>query len=496
MIFDKLAGKIGNKYAALILIFSAVLLAVLIIAGATLIPTVFTKIDLTANEMYTLSDETLDLIKSVDEEVTIYLVADPGEVNEGIKTFLERYAGKSKHITLKMLDPTLDAEELFKYSGDTPPANSIVVKTDARYKMIPYYDLFYYGEDAYEYAYQTYTQYVNAGLISSSSLSFNDYLKSIAVYEGCYSGYEYEESVNAAIRYVTSDSLKKIYLLAGHEEDSPSFDVYNTITNYGIELNRINADKIDIPADTDLLLLFPNSDITSAERERLSAYMKNGGKIFMVTTQGVDCRTLYELVKEYGVETDGKYLCEDNVNYNYGEMPAYTLPDITDDGLAVLLEERAASVLLAGTHGITLTETPVAGVTVTPLFTTSPECYTTGDTVNYKYADGVDVRKTRYTGVKALNENGGGIVWISSPTILFEEYTVYTNGGNLLTLTYYINLLTENECPEPIPAVMLASGSVNVPKWFTYTFATVFCGIVPLTLVGYAVVRKKLKDEE
>ncbi len=490
MFYDKLSRKTGEKNAALIIIFSVVLIAALILVGVKLIPTVYTKLDLSANSMYTLSPETENLIASVDKEIIIYLIASPGEENEGVKTFLERYAGKSKNITLKTLDPVADAEEIYKYSGSTPPSNSIVVKTENRYKMIPYYDLFYYGEDAYNYAYMIYAQYRNAGYIDSS-LSFDSYLKKYAVYDGCYSGYEYEESINAAIRYVTSDSLKKIYLLAGHEEDSPSFDVYNHITNFGFELTRINAEKIDIPSDADLLLLFPNTDISTTEKNKLLEYMKNGGKILLVTAQGGEYGTLNTLLKEYGVVSDGKYLCEDNENYNFEKIPAYTIPDVSDEGLAELLDERAATVLLAGTTGITLTETQPAGITVKPLLTTSPESYTTDDIVDYKFDAAKDVRKVRYTGVSATNENGGGFVWISAPSVLYEDYTVYTNGGNLLTLTYYINSLTENTYPEPVPAVMLTSAKTDVPKWFIYTFASVFCGAVPLGLVGFGLLRKR-----
>ncbi len=490
MFFDKLSRKTGEKNAALIIIFSLILIAALILVGVKLIPTVYTRLDLSANSMYTLSPETEKLISSVDEDVTLYLIAPLGEENDGVKTFLERYSGKSRHITFKTLDPVADEEEIYKYSGSTPPSNSIVVKTETRYKLIPYYELFYYGEDAYNYAYQIYAQYRNAGYINSS-LSFDDFLKKYAVYDGCYSGYEYEESINAAIRYVTSDTLKKVYLLAGHEEDSPSFDVYNHITNFGIELTRINAEKIDIPADTSLLLLFPNTDISAVEKDKLSEYMKNGGKVLLVTTQGVEYGTLNTLLKEYGVESDGKYLCEDNEYYNFEKIPAYTVPDISDEGLADLLEAQAGTVLLAGTTGITLTETLPAGITVKPLLTASPECYTTGDTVNYKFDAATDTRKLRYTGVSAMNENGGGFVWISAPSVLYEDYTVYTNGGNLLTLTYYINTLTENDYPEPIPAIMLASAKADAPKWFIYTFASVFCGALPLGLIGYAVVRKR-----
>ena len=490
MIFDKLSRKIGSKNATLVIIFSLILISALILVGVKLIPSTVTRLDFSANSMYTLSPETEKMISELDEDVTIYLISAPGEENDGVRTFLERYACKSKRITLRSLDTVADANEIFKYSGSTPPSNSIVVKTESRYKMIPYYDLFYINADAYNYAYPIYSQYYNAGVID---VSFNEYMKSYAVYDGIYSGYEYEESINSAIRFVTSDSLKKVYQLVGHQENAPSYDVYNHITGYGIELTKLNADRNEIPDDASLLLLFPNEDITLKEKQRISDYVEGGGKILLITVHGGDYKYLNELLYEYGVESDGKYLCEDNVNYNFGEVPAYTVPDISDEGLAAVLEAQAGSVLLAETTGITLTETLPEGITVTPLLTTSPESYTTDDIAYYKFDSEKDTRKVRYTGVSAFNENGGGFIWISSPTVLYEEFTVYTNGGNLLALTYYINTLTENSYVEPLPAVMLASASMNAPKWFIYTFASVFCGVIPLSLIGFAVIRKKKK---
>lgn len=492
MFFDKLSHKLGSKIATLIIIFSLVVVASLILLGVKLIPSTVTRPDLSANSMYTLSPETEKMIAELDKNVTIYLISAPGEENEGIRTFLERYACKSKKITLKSLDTVADAEEIYNYSGSTPPSNSVVVKTDERYKLIPYYDLFYYGEDAYNFALQVYVQYYNAGVIDSS-IGFMDFFKNYAVYDGCYSGYEYEESINSAIRHVTSESLKKIYLLAGHDEDAPSFDVYNHITNFGIALSRINIGKVDIPSDASLLLLFPNTDISLTEKEKILEYMANGGKILLVTTYGGGNTNIEAVLKEYGLETDGKYLCEDNENYNFEGKTAYTVPDISDEGLADTLAERGGTLLLAGTGGITFTAEKPEGITLTPLLTTSPESFTTDDTTNYKFDAEKDTRKTRYTGVSAMNENGGGVVWISSPSVLYEEYNIYTNGGNLLALTYYINMLTENSYEEPVSAVMLASARMDAPKWFVYTFASIVCGVIPLSLIGFAVIRKKKK---
>ena len=493
MIFDKLSAKVGSKNATLIVIATVILIAALILIGVKLIPSILTKLDLSSNSMYTLSAETEKLINSVDEKVTIYLISEPGEENAGIRTFLERYACKSKNIQFKSLDTVADADEIYNYSGSTPPSNSVVVKTEKRYKLIPYYDLFYFGNDSYNYAYQLYAQYRSSGIIDSS-LSFDSYLKNIAVYDGVYTGYEYEESINSAIRYVTSDSLKKLYLLAGHNEAHPSFDVYNQITNLGMELTRINAEKTDIPADTSLLLLFPNTDISLIEKQKISEYMNNGGKILLITTYGVKYTYLSEILKDYGLESDWKYLCEDNENYNFEDLAAFTVPDVSDEGLAALLEERAASLLLDSTNGITLSETLPSGITVTPLLTTSPESYTTDDFESYKFNSATDKRGLRYTGVSATNENGGGLIWLSSPSILYEDYNVYNGGGNLIALTYFLNQLTENAPTEPIPAIMLASATLTPPKWFIYTFTSLFCGVIPIGLIGYALISKRKRS--
>lgn len=489
MIFDKLSKKLGVRLATLMTAFTVSLAAVLVLVLVKLIPSLYTRLDLSSNSMYTLSEETERLISDIDEDITIYLISEEGEENAGIRTFLERYACKSKHITVRSLDAEKDADEIYKYSGSTPPSNSVVVESEKRYKLIPYYDLFYFGEEAYSYAYQSYYQYRSAGYLSNVTLT--EYMKNYAVYDGCYSGYEYESRVTAAIRYVTSDSLKKVYQLVGHEEDAPSFDVYNQISELGIDLSKINADKTDIPSDAELILLFPNTDMTENEVERLSEYMKNGGKVLLVTSYGVENERLMSLLSEYGLESDGKYLCEDNENYNYGGTPAYIVPDISDAGLADAMEEQAGTLLLAGTTGITIKESRPEGITFKPLLTASPESYTTDDLTDFKFDSEKDTRGVRYTGVSAMNENGGGVVWISSPSVLYEDYTVFTNGGDILVLNYYINYLTENVFEAPIPTVSLSTSILEVPNWFIYTFVVFLCGVLPFGLVGFAIARKR-----
>jgi hypothetical protein len=224
--------------------------------------------------------------------------------------------------------------------------------------------------------------------------------------------------------------------------------------------------------------------------------MNDGGRVLLLTSYGVDYKNLYSMLSEYGVQSDNKYLCEDNKNYNLSDTPAYIIPDVTDSLLAEALEKESATVLLSGATGIYLTGSEENGITVKPLLTTSPEAYTTENVTDFKFNEEKDTRKTMYAGVSAINQKGGGVVWLSSSAFAYEEYTVFTDGGNLITFMHYINMLLENSPTEKIPPVTAFPSTLSVPKWFIYSFVFVFCVILPVSVMTVPLIIKKVKNKK
>ena len=495
MIYKKLSDKLGIKksaYAAVISALAIILAAVLIISLTAIIPSHVSKLDLTSNKMYTLTDTSLSILAALDTDITIYLLSYSGEENETIRVFLERYAGKSDKINITPLDIEGDAAIIKNYTSQTPESNSIIVVSAEKYRYIPYYQLFSYSSNAYYSAYSIYIQYYQTGAITAS---FTDFMKYYAPYAGIYDGYSYELQITSAISYVSGGELTSLYMMLGHSEEGLSEDIANRIAIDGIELLPLNADTEDIPQNADCILLMPAKDITEKEYEKLKAYINNGGKLMLVTTYYKETKfdNLLRLTEEYGLTSDlNAYLCEDNENYNYSGYPELIIPDISDVPLADLLgtDQSSSRVLLGGGTGIKASEVLPDGITVKPILTSSPDAYTKKNTDNGLAFDAeTDIRSLYYTGVSASNQNGGALVWFSSGAIIYDDYDIYTNFGNKLTFMHYLNSLTGNEGGPDIAPVESVNTVIDAGTPFIYTFLALFCILIPAALIVFAVIK-------
>ncbi len=492
---DKLISKFGRKNSRVIL--SAVIIALVIITLATvtlsaLIPSSIGKFDITKNNMYTLSDLSRQIASDITGEIKLYLVASESTQNTTIKTIMERYAKENSGIKVELLDP--ESSTVSKYYSGTPETNSIIVASDIRGLYIPYLDLFNYTPEAYDNTYYVYTYYYNQGIITCS---FTEFLYTYAPSLGLYDGFSYELRITSALKYVSEQELETVYMMLGHSEEGVSSDIANRLALDLFNFRPLTLkDGTEIPENADCILLMPMAEITEYEYNQLSEYLKNGGKLTLVTsyTTKNNFENLLKLTGEFGLTTNfDRYLCEDDENYNLMKYPELIVPDISDKALADYLEENKATVLLGGSNGITTIETE--GITFNPLLTTSPKAYekeVPENSTDLKFNEETDVRGSYYTGIRADNSSGGSIVWISSGALTSDVYDCYTGRGNKLTFMNIIKTLTESPGAPDVAVTQASSAAISVEPGYMYTVLAIFAVLAIGTItVGVFVVRKK-----
>ncbi len=176
-------GLPGGGYsvaAAAIVVFLAVVANILVNA----LPASVTQLDTTAGTLYTLSQETEDILDGLEQDVTIYWIVQSGQEDETLGTLLDRYAARGDYVTLETIDPDVSPNFLQEYVSGTVYNNSLIVESGDRNTYVSY-------EDIYEYSYSS------------------DY----SSYDVSFAG---ESSLTSAIDYVLSDTLPKLYTLTGH----------------------------------------------------------------------------------------------------------------------------------------------------------------------------------------------------------------------------------------------------------------------------------------
>lgn len=190
---------------------SVVVLAIAVVFNLVVgkLPAQYRNVDLSQTKLSTIGDTTKELVSNLDQDVTIYQIAESGSENETIQKLLERYEGLSSHVKVETMDPVLHPNFVSEYTDDDLASNSLIVVGENRSKVIPYADMFESTINYQTYQYET-------------------------------TGFDGEGQVTSAISYVTTDSLPVMYTITGHEEATMTDDMKSAIEKENIEMKDLN----------------------------------------------------------------------------------------------------------------------------------------------------------------------------------------------------------------------------------------------------------------
>ena len=281
------------------------------------------EVDMTQNRLFTLSDQTIQVVNDLATDITVYQIATTGRENQLIDSVLERYARRSQHIKLATLDPERNPGLASKYEeeGQVRPGG-LIVDGGERFRMISQFDIFN----------------VNMQTRQANSLSL-------------------EQELTSALLYVTTGDLPTVYVLEGHGEMSlfqlglPGVNVRELLDNenYVVEsLDLVSRDEI--PEDADVLLIVePEQDLTAAETERLDTWLRAGGRA-VFALQGArrtELPNLAELLAGFGVRLTSGIIVEASGRHT-PDSPAFLVPEMTNhDIVSPMRSARLFTVLPA-----------------------------------------------------------------------------------------------------------------------------------------------------
>ncbi len=304
--YRKKTFRIGMYTTAITCVVLAIVIFInLIVSG---LPSDKVKFDTTSEEIYTISEQTEKIVKGIDTDVTIYLIASETTYDTALYEFLERYRALNSHIKIELKNPVLYPDFSKEYTDENVSENSIIVVSGQSSRYIAY-----------------------------SSIYTTSYSSDYSSVEYTFNG---ESALTSAINYVTSDDLPMVYLLQGHGE--AAFESYSsTITGY-ISDENITTGELSllktgsIPDDADaIIILDPTSDMSSDELNMLTDYISSGGRVMLIsgsiTSDMVNFTALANfcgLTPVEGIVAEGDdYYC---YMYNTYLLPDYGYHTITE----------------------------------------------------------------------------------------------------------------------------------------------------------------------
>ena len=470
-----------SVFATLILIGIVVLINVAVNA----VPKRYTEIDTTTMKLYTLSDETKDLVKSLDKDITLYwLTTDPDET---IGNLLDRYEGLSSHVSVVQIDPEENPTFISKYDLSYYSNNSVIVDGGDRFRYVKNTEI--YVTD-YDYTDLEYFNY------------YGEY-RAIESFDG-------EGAITSAINYVKYAILPKMYYTTGHGETTLEKEYRN-----GLELENVELEELllvssgEVPEDCDILLVnCPTGDFSDEDMAAVQAYLDRGGRMVLITSpeqkEGQRPNIQALMAAYHVIEQSGIIVESDSKLYQSG-YPIYLLPRLQAHTITAPLRSGNYRAIMPMASGLKLDaeEQWNAGETITSLLRTSSGSYMKNLNAQTMEKEEGDIDGPFEVAVLVEQETETGqaakIVWFTSQFITDYKASSLVSGANEDLFLNAVSYLAENEGGISIHAKRLtkeAKDYLQIDNATATFWEIIMIGAIPALLLAagiYIFIRRRTK---
>ena len=462
----------GSYSTLLIVIFVAIVVVINMIVGK--LPSKYTQIDISDQQLYSIGDETKKVLNNLDKDVTIYQIAQSGSEDETISNLLQKYADESKHVKVELKDPVVSPKFVSEYTSDQVSSNSLIVVCGDRNKVVNYNDMYESTMDYNTYNYQT-------------------------------TGFDGEGQITSAIAYVTTENLPVLYTLEGHGEKELDSTIKEDIEKANMEIKTLNLiSEGSVPDDAACLLIdSPSSDISEDEKTALLDYLENGGKAMVFSDYTESTLTNFAAVLEnYGVKAaDGIVFEGDNQHYGM-QMPYYLLPTVNSTDASSETASSGYYIIMPYAQGIQKLDDVRDTVTIEDILTTSDSAYskTNLQSETLEKEDG-DVEGPFALGVSIKEDVGDEkktqIIYYSSSYIMDSQMNQLVSGGNEKLVTESLNSMvsTEETTTVSIPSKSLEVSYLTISDYDASFWKICTIGLIPgiFLVAGFVIWFKRRK---
>lgn len=308
------------------------------------IPAVKLQKDLTDNQIYQISDVSLDYLANLDHDIDLHVMANQSAMDARIVRFIDNYVSLSDRITVDYTDPTVYPSVLSQY--DTEPDTIVVHCEDTdRQEIVRFSSIIGIDEMAY-YTQGTYRE-VN---------------------------FDCEGQLTSAIDGVLTDIAYQVYETTGHNENMMPISLEGLFRKQHMSVTIVDLLKDGgIPDDCSLLVMNgPTEDLADTEKEMISDYLAEGGQVvYQMASQNKPLPNFDSLCAEFGMTVEDGMIADPS--YSISNNPYLFFPTVSTTVDAAGTLPSDASILLYATRGMTLNEPARPTIEVNPILTSSED---------------------------------------------------------------------------------------------------------------------------
>lgn len=371
-------------------------------------------IDITQNKLYTLSEESKNQVKNIEQTVTVYLIGF--EENTSLSDLLKQYTKQNENIkyeTIKNIQDRADIKAKYQITDET---QVIIVETEERNKILTI-------DDLYTYDYTTYKQ------IDVS-----------------------EQKITNALVDLTIAKKPKVYFLTGHNEYG--INTHLTVLNAYLANEVNDVESLDllvkdtIPEDANTLVIgTPSKDFSEREVEIITQYINNGGKILWMNDPeltGKKYPNIQKILDMFGVTFNEGIIIEQDTNKMISETPNFIIPNVSSTNATKNIATDGG-VLLINSGKINIADDEKLeelNVTNQTILTTSNKALFRTEVSNANTSkissdeQGTFTLAAKLT--KQINENTEAVMYVIADNLFATDYPI-TTGSNQTPAVYFYN---------------------------------------------------------
>lgn len=423
------------------------------------LPTKYTNIDVTSNQLYTITQQTEEMLENLTEDVAIYVISAEDKADATVNQTLKCYEEASSHVTVTFVDPLVNPQFVSQYTTSNISQNSIIVESERRFKVISYNDLYETEVD-----YSTYQQTVT--------------------------GYDAEGQLTSAIYYCVSEVMPKVYMIAGHNEYTLDSGFLTAIEKENIEYETISLMEYEaVPEDAECIIIHaPETDFSSDDADKVIAYLNQGGKAFITAEYtGAQLPNFERIVEEFGMKLQEGYAVDRNAG-NYYQTPIYLLPNIEYATETSGLSGSYTYLLAPYSQGIYVPEEEEEGVNYTKLLTGSDSSIVktnVATSTTFEKEEG-DIDGPVCIGVKAekvLEDKTAVLYVFASAQMFMDNADSAVSGNNKQLFSNIMGTVANHEVSVSIPVKSYEMEYLAASTGDITFFSVIMVVMIPLSLI-------------
>ena len=271
-------------------------------------------IDLSQEKLFTLSEESKDKVKDINQDIHIYFI-DASD-NDQNYDLAKQFHNANEHINIENINSKERTDLVAQYEIESG-SGQIIVASDKRYKKLTAYDL------------------VSSDLMGQTS--------SIA-----------DKKLTNTILYVVAEEIPHAYILDGFSEfSSDRMSSFITVAeDSAVEIEPLNIiTKGAIPENcSTLIITTPSKDFDEKTTQAIMDYIQKGGNILWLNSAvatKTDMPNVNKILAEYAIEPfEIGTIFETDADKMASGQPYVILPEVQGTKIATGLTGAGKAVLL------------------------------------------------------------------------------------------------------------------------------------------------------